>query len=185
MTSNKIELPYGMSREDLMSAIAEITAPPKQEQRKWSQLTGIQQIEQNLNTRLSTPHSNAILIAQQSAYMHRIALRKCSPWKIAIFSELNLYFSCAQYCISYIVEFVRKRLFKCRHFQQHVHWILWFVLCINRLQWESDLMTEDKYGYWCLEKVQTIKQKVMTVITCNSTLQATVQRSIWNHRYTN
>ena len=34
MTSNKIELPYGISKEDLMTAIAEITAPPKQEQRK-------------------------------------------------------------------------------------------------------------------------------------------------------
>ena len=34
MTSNKIELPYRISKEDLMSAIAEITAPPKQEQRK-------------------------------------------------------------------------------------------------------------------------------------------------------
>ena len=34
MTSNKIELPYGISRDDLMSAIAEITAHPKQEQRK-------------------------------------------------------------------------------------------------------------------------------------------------------
>ena len=66
MTSNKIELPYGISKEDLMSAIAEITAPPKQEQRKWSQPTGIQQIEQHLNARLSNPHSNAILIARQS-----------------------------------------------------------------------------------------------------------------------
>ena len=34
MTSNKIELPYGISKDDLMNAIAEITAPPKQEQRK-------------------------------------------------------------------------------------------------------------------------------------------------------
>ena len=29
MTSNKIELPHGFSREDLMSAIAKITAPPQ------------------------------------------------------------------------------------------------------------------------------------------------------------
>ena len=34
LTSNKIELSYGISKEDLMSAIAEITAPPKQQQRK-------------------------------------------------------------------------------------------------------------------------------------------------------
>ena len=34
MTSNKIESPYGISKEDLISAIAEITAPPKQQQRK-------------------------------------------------------------------------------------------------------------------------------------------------------
>ena len=34
MTSNKIELPHGFSREDLMSAIAEITAPPKQQQQR-------------------------------------------------------------------------------------------------------------------------------------------------------
>ena len=53
---------------------------------------------------------------QQQPYMHRIASIKCSPWKIAIFAKLNLYFSCAKCYISYIVQFVRKRLLSADNF---------------------------------------------------------------------